>query len=217
MRLSQAEVKKRLEAIMQKPIDTAGKITVCYSTNVAANQMPMNSWTLAHRIAHILQLGSAYSVGWARPHAEEVFWEHMRALTELTLFNDQQPTKAVNVITPNHFDSKFTGVVASSAMTQKSARDNALRTDQLLDFFGEIIAQYLTTGKFKLQNSKDFITILRERLPETKWSSTKTMPSPVKSDIDMNAVEQELRQTEIDVEESLDQMFESMKGKIFVF
>lgn len=100
-------------------------------------KMPMTAWTLAHKIAHAFQ---DQIINY--PHADV----ERRVQTILDLLSE--------VVAPGRgtrytaHDSRYADKALTDIMTMKSARTGKL--DNEFEAFAELLAQYLITGKIKL-------------------------------------------------------------------
>ncbi len=139
---------KTIEAHTKKPVITEGNITVVYTQNVTgANARPMNAWTLAHRIGHAVQIEENY-------YQTEVMTEFLNLCSKIT--GDEYPFKK------GILGIEFTNVsfgaparlrtVAMDLLSTKSGRDKTLNNVDI-ELFCEFIAQYLITGKVKLNRA----------------------------------------------------------------
>lgn len=131
-------------------------ITIIYTQNTGAEKIPATPWTLAHRFGHALARKNGMG-------GKNDLYENIRNSVN-RLFNDLAKT-VYGVELKNDYwgnpenykrDRKIRKELGHALGTFKSARDRNLRED--FEFVNEIIAQYIITGKIKL--NQDFPRIL---------------------------------------------------------
>jgi hypothetical protein len=149
-------------------------INVIYVSNFTnpKQYMPITAWISAHRLSHAFQFTS----GSRNLSSLKDYWELERDLTELIietgehyhLFNKNSPTRGDRKLDKRLIDVKRNysairtyydtirlcdllitdiGLISCSLFTMRSARENMLHNP--IDFVGELIAQYLLTGRVK--------------------------------------------------------------------
>lgn len=131
-------------------------ITIIYTQNTGAEKIPATPWTLAHRFGHALARKNGRG-------GRNDLYENIRNSVN-RLFNDLAKTvygvqlKNDYLGNPENYkiDRKIRKELGHALGTFKSARDRNLRED--FEFVNEIIAQYIITGKIKL--NQDFPRIL---------------------------------------------------------
>src|SRR5690606_20974612 len=106
-------------------VQTEGRITCVFLSNVTAprNRMPMNAWTIAHRIIHMMQTSDKYNAKFDILHFERTMWSHLVKIADT--MTDMRPKFTggmLQMAAPELSMTKF----ASCVMTQKSARDNRI-------------------------------------------------------------------------------------------
>lgn len=120
-------------------------ISILFTNNFASDKMPMNSWTLGHRLGHALV------------RTKDFYQLAERIKREFHSVFDQIYGSAYNERNRELELVKFAFAVG----TMKSARDRNLRN--FYEFIFELLAQYINTGKIKfnpipknllLQNAK---------------------------------------------------------------
>lgn len=138
------EAKELIKDYIGKDVITQNHITCIYLNNTSRrHRMPMNAWTIAHRIIHMMQVYPNKAVAL---EFERTCWSRIVDIAK-KYTNIPNPTfigDGVNMISPESQLVTF----ATALMTMKSARDNHIATS--LDVGGELLAQYLLTGKIKL-------------------------------------------------------------------
>jgi hypothetical protein len=118
-------------------------INCIYRTNVTSvsNYIPMTGWILAHRIGHLVQ-ASKFN------HLQSLVMDPVdQLMADITVL----PKGKVDAIASC---SDMGMAVLSTAMTMRSARD--VQISNSLDFFGELMAQYIVTGKITLLRYADW-------------------------------------------------------------
>lgn len=143
---TQADAKEFLRDQIGAEVQTEGRITCIYLSNVTAktNRMPMNAWTIAHRIIHMMQTSPKDQENDIL-HFERTFWQNMVKVADAS--TDMRPHFTGNMLQMAYPESGMVNF-ANCLMTQKSARDG--RMTNPLDVGGEALAQYLLTGSIRL-------------------------------------------------------------------
>ncbi len=139
--ISQEELQKLNINISPNP----DRITVIFVNNIGADRMPMTPWTAAHRFGHTL---------FSLPEFQKfrtLFIQDIRTIIQQIyhLFNNR------------NISEKIILAIMNSIGKMRSAREKKI--DRMNEFFFEIVAQYITSGKvtfnISLPNiikSKDF-------------------------------------------------------------
>lgn len=112
-------------------------ITVFFVGNVAAEKIPMTSWTIAHRLGHAMRRTTSfeYMTNWLESQFNEI----------LKLYNKNVPPKW----DMNTYEiDKFRCGLFNQIGTMKSARENKIKRQ--FEFYYELFAQYLKDGEIKL-------------------------------------------------------------------
>lgn len=147
------EAKELIKDYVGVDVVTQNRITCIYMSNTSLyHRMPMNAWTLAHRMIHMLQ---AYPNKSTSLTFERTCWEQFVNLAAKS--TNIGPTfigDNINMVSKEHQMITF----VTSLMTMKSARDNTMASS--LDIGGELLAQYLLTGRIRLAPW----TVAKERL-----------------------------------------------------
>jgi hypothetical protein len=184
-------------------------ITIIYTQNTGAEKIPATPWTLAHRFGHAL--ARVQGLGRRNDQYESI----VQAVDRLfeTIAEDVYGTN----ISERRFynpalsaqNRKLRRELGHALGTFKSARDRRLRAD--FEFVNEIIAQYIITGKIKL--NRDFPRVLPLRYswgqPTGKWR--KKLSEEDKADLD-NYLSNMERELEYHVDDALNAAI----GDIFV-
>ena len=111
-------------------------ITVIYTGNRAAEKMPMNAWTIAHRLGHALR--------------SENLWQQY-IIGELTRNFRDVLSNVYGIDAQYGFNWEPAMLALSKAIgTMKSARDGTLRNSDEFPF--EMLAQYLLTGEIRFND-----------------------------------------------------------------
>lgn len=122
-------------------------ITVIFSNNVAYDQHPLTAWMLAHRISHAIQIKDDMEF-------QSFIEEFLNELIDIYNYTESDRIHLTGKgiqITPASLISvlpfeKF----INSLLTMKSARDEVIGQRFGIDCFGELLAQYIITGKVRL-------------------------------------------------------------------
>jgi hypothetical protein len=193
---------KKLLDIIQNTIghkmETKNNITMIYTNNIQSpNHMPMNAWTLAHRVGHALQITKGNDS--FRAVEINVINEFLKACNsvykEITYGNPINWTVDLNstnnsplgVDINEHGKTKTLKDIATNLLTTRAGRRNLLNNVHI-ELYCELIAQYLITGRVRM--NKEF-------------SNQETI-----------AVIQEC---EKNINDALANMFASMVGRVFSF
>lgn len=138
-------------------VQTEGRITCIYLSNVTgkSNRMPLNAWTMAHRMIHMLQTQHKDS-GVDLMHFEKTLWTNMIKVADAS--TDIKPFFIGNML---QMVSPETAMVnfATAMMTMKSAREGKIVSS--LDVGGEALAQYLLTGGIRFNR----FNVIRDAFP----------------------------------------------------
>lgn len=198
-------------------VQTDGRITCVYLSNVTgkANRMPMNAWTIAHRIIHMLQTAPRpHGKMFDMLHFERTLWSNMCDIAEATTtmkpkFMGSMLQMAAPETAMVHF--------ANALMTQKSARDG--RITNSLDVGGEALAQYLLTGGIRFNNADTIVQRFEEHqighAEKNKWSNT--TPSYVAQPFDKGTVNRMINSAEKKSMVACQATLNAMVGKVFWF
>jgi hypothetical protein len=104
-------------------------------------KMPMNAWTLAHKIGHGFQDHMSYRAnGWRNEWGDA-----MRAVNKVLHQIATDSNDAPGTYTSDYPDADR----LARNLTMKSARDHKLKND--FETFAEVVAQYLINGKVTLR------------------------------------------------------------------
>lgn len=174
-----------LASVTKQPIKTDGKITVVYTNNATGQYFPLTPWIMAHRMAHALQTKHDY---W--PH-ERGFWKAISSVGDEVGLHIHIGNSALNPV--NQEGTKL----AAAMMTMKSARRGVIRND--LDFYGEIVAQFLLTGRVRFARFAD-------------WNENE-----LHIDCDEEALDQAIAEAEEETNRVLQGQFEALVGQIISF
>ena len=170
----------RLLAFEQPVYDDCINMVYCNNVSTKDNWIPMTSWILLHRLSHAMVVGECDGVfddSFTRLDGPE--FALFAGLDDLWVdaYYGAESTQIPVRIVQNHcsirstqpmrsktFDRGFScmdggidtyriGLMATFFMTMKSARDRALSNE--LDIFAEAFAQFLHTGRFRMNRWKE--------------------------------------------------------------
>lgn len=172
------------------PIKTEGRITVIFTNNVNnTNGMPMNKWTIAHRIGHAIQAPSQVEIN---EHARAVEERIMNIFVKCCGAILNKSISAKHVVLGVRIDNQYSGVknqdlykLATKLLSMKSARTGTLNSLEF-EAFAEMVAQYLLKGKVYLN----------------------------RIDPNFNDI---IEQTEISINQQLDELFGFLVNKVIRF
>ena len=144
-------------------------ITIVYVSNTGDNKVVMTPWIMAHRFGHAIQAGqlnSSSAETWKT--ATNYFFQTIHNILS-TIYNVNIPGNSYN----SRYDQYYTALFHAIG-TQRSSRQELLQRP--FEFFYELFAQFLQTGKIKLN-------MLPKNLPygSAKWGRKSSMN--VRSDV----------------------------------
>ena len=159
---------------------SSGYITfVCKQNYSRINEIPLTPWIVAHRFGHAISRLEAEktpihilyrSDEWHRdyilkraninPTSRNLFWGHTINDSELYVIYDESslkfikdPSMSLGSPTDVSFQDVYYCRLANRICTFASARNNMIISS--LDFFAELVAQYLVTGNVKFTKNFD--------------------------------------------------------------
>lgn len=206
--------KDAVEKALGRPIEMEGRITVVYTNNVTNREarMPMNAWTLAHRIIHVLQASSKAPL----TLMEREMWRGLVDLATLTttetfrFFADR--TGGIDEFaSPSGALTRFSWAL----FTMKSARDGKLMNS--LDPAGELLAQYLLTGKVKFNSAEELVQKVTEITTDSPRYTNYNRTFKLKDRIDLVSVQKRIDELQVLVERDIQAALETMVGKIYIW
>lgn len=118
-------------------------ITIVYVSNTGDNKVVMTPWIMAHRFGHAIQAGqmnSASATAWR--YASDYFFQTIHEILS-TIYRVNIPGNSYN----RRYDQYYTALFHAIG-TQRSSRQELLQRPY--EFFYELFAQFLQTGKIKL-------------------------------------------------------------------
>lgn len=113
-------------------------INVFFVSNTAAEKIPMTSWTIAHRLGHVIRRTDGFE--YFSNHLEEQF--------------DRIVSEYYGVKKHSKFDNEFEKYKAkffNKIGTMRSARENKIK--RYFEFYYELFAQFLNTGGVKFNKT----------------------------------------------------------------
>ena len=162
-------------------MNTDDHISMIYTHDYTGNYHPMTAWILAHRMIHAIHNTNIM---------EPVIFEEIHkifnyiknpSIPEVVLCNDYLRRTGYN---PRSYDTdgdadrhitKFSNII----LTMKSARDNNIKNS--LDIGAEIFAQYVITGKVRLNRFVQWDTNIVKQYNEWDKSVYATPLTPIKN------------------------------------
>lgn len=200
-------------------VQTEGRITCVYLSNVTGktNRMPLNAWTMAHRMIHMLQTQHKDS-GVDLMHFEKTLWSNMIKVADAS--TDIKPFFIGNLL---QMASPETAMVnfATAMMTMKSARESKIISS--LDVGGEALAQYLLTGGIRFNQ---FQTIAErfavaqsatEKRHDERGYKVRDQQYHIKTDVDPGQINKMIYAAEKNSMVACRDTLQSMVGKVFWF
>lgn len=202
------EAKELIKDYVGVDVVTQNRITCIYMNNTSKrHRMPMNAWNIAHRMIHMLQVYPNQSMAL---DFERTCWSHIVDIAK-KYTNIPSPTfvgNSVNMVNPENQLMTF----ATALMTMKSARDNRMATS--LDVGGELLAQYLLTGRIRLAPW----SVIKDRLhnQETRYRGD-SRGVMIHLNIDDIKAEQMVRNSEEAMNRAAEAQLKNLVGKILWF
>ena len=142
--------KEKLEDMVGHPVDTDGKINILYTNNVTNDDRPMTAWILAHRIGHAVAMADLGKLFGERVGAV------LAKLLSRILGEPVASTGDMLGFKLNHRYGLRVEDTLNRLLTMRSARNGQIGKRIDVDGTGEIIAQYIITGKVKLNRLEGF-------------------------------------------------------------
>jgi len=184
-------------------------ITIIYTQNTGAEKIPATPWTLAHRFGHAL--ARVQGLGRSNDQYESIVQAVDRlfgTIAEDVYGTDISERKFYNPALSAQ-NRKIRRELGHALGTFKSARDRRLRAD--FEFVNEIIAQYIITGKIKLNRDFPRVLPLRYSWGQPTGNLRKQLSEEDKADLD-NYLSNMERELEYHVDDALNAAI----GDIFV-
>jgi len=142
-----------------KEMDAAGKldaekidlaINIIYTNNKGSPKFPMTGWMIAHRFGHVLQHKHGHNTSnYLYEEMAQIIFRYVKDIFEI--YNIPIKNSLRNSISALFSSDNSTNInlmrFFSVIGTMRSARENMLSNS--VEFFNELIAQYLLTGKVK--------------------------------------------------------------------
>lgn len=193
-------------------IEQANQITVLHSTNVTGtHRMPMNAWTMVHRMAHCIQAQGGVSesgiINSIFECIEELLGYGMkRGYGRISGFGDEA------------------NYLLMATMTMRSARKGLVSNE--LDFLGELLAQFVLCGKITLLRTESWserLTMMdKESFPNKKPTHIRYLQATmfVRKVLDKNNVEKidaEIEKLEVALNREVYYFLEQCVGKVLHF
>lgn len=203
----------KLEKELGQPIDPTGKITVVYtnnSTNTSpGSYMPMNAWALAHRMAHDFHINHRHPT--RENLAEDVAWAGLCAIWNAafggTKWGEYTPKKELFTRAEGGpMGQAGLTLFANFLLTMRSARN--LKINNELDVFPELFAQYLLTGRVRLNRVAQWD--MEGYLNAMPMMGDTVVPTTKHAEIDHL-----IAQTETEIEQAITGLLQSMVGKVY--
>jgi hypothetical protein len=144
-------------------------ITIIYTQNTGAEKIPATPWTLAHRFGHALARVNGMGRSNDQYKSIEEAVNRLFQTVADEVYGTDISERGYYKPEVSQINSKIRRELGHALGTFKSARDRRLRAD--FEFVNEIIAQYIITGKVKL--NREFPKVLPLRYtwgqPSGKW------------------------------------------------
>lgn len=151
--VSQEWVKEKLKLDI-KPTEDA--ITIIFTNNKGDEKVPLTSWIIAHRLSHAIRrikTFETYFTSKITRDFKKIIQDAYGYSLNLDYFSNVEDFKNSRKVLVN-----FMQAIGS----MKSARDGNLRND--MEFFHELLAQYLITGKIKFNPLPSFIQLDNKKM-----------------------------------------------------
>lgn len=208
---------------------TPGVITIVYSNNITNPRgwMPMNLWTMCHRIGHIWQTNALQM----KKDGCDIGYRNLSRLWNLTFPEMKiaaQDSAALSSVCYLPGDKQVGELnlafrlFCCTVMTQKSARQFNIVNE--LDIVAELIAQYLVTGRIRLRApTREAIRTMAQTyvVSPTRMDYGRRIlvkPEEFESIADFPAnMEEVVSQVEQDIEREIKETLDCMIGGTFSF
>lgn len=199
-------------------VQTDGRITCVYLSNVTgkSNRMPMNAWTIAHRMIHMLQTQHKGKTDFM--HFEKTLWQNvMKVADASTDINPLFVGNMLQMVSPETAMVNF----ATAMMTMKSAREGKIVSS--LDVGGEALAQYLLTGGIRFNQfqttAERFVAVQAqsEQRHDERGYKVRDAQYSIKTDADPGHVNRIIYAAEKNSMVACRDTLQSMVGKVFWF
>ena len=149
--------KDKVKKYLGKDIDTEGKISILFTNNVSNDDRPLGAWMLAHRVSHPVQMSKEGMEIEARISA--VLNRVVNAIAS-TQYSDRAPIK-INMGFRNSSTGYYQDII-NQLFTMKSARNGIIGDRLDVDGMGELMAQYLITGKVRFNHIEGHEKIIQK-------------------------------------------------------
>jgi|FreactcultureFD7_1027221.scaffolds.fasta_scaffold00768_12 hypothetical protein len=132
-------------------IETDRRITVIYTNNVVGkNPMPMTAWTFAHRIGHAIQNPEKENIPLnLKQYEEDIMNDFLACCNTILGTSHHAKSSHLGVEISGHVYNNKLHDLGSRLLSTRSGRTNTLNNIHI-ELFCELIAQYLISGKVKL-------------------------------------------------------------------
>lgn len=199
-------------------VQTDGRITCVYLSNVTgkSNRMPMNAWTIAHRMIHMLQTQHKGKTDFM--HFEKTLWQNvMKVADASTDINPLFVGNMLQMVSPETAMVNF----ATAMMTMKSAREGKIVSS--LDVGGEALAQYLLTGGIRFNQFDtiaerfDGLQAARVQKDRERGIKHRDQEFHIRQDVDKGTVNKMIYAAEKNAMVACRDTLQSMVGKVFWF
>lgn len=125
--------------------ETPNTITVVFTNNITFDNMPLTAWMLAHRIGHTVQLSGLF---------DKCEFDILRPILHLydTTVIITKPYRLGIKLQSDRVLERF----VDSLLTMKSARDGIIGNRFGTEGLGELLAQYIITGRVRFNQVEGF-------------------------------------------------------------
>lgn len=125
-------------------------VTVFFTNNKGEERVPLTAWVIAHRMGHVMRRESSWE-NTLEPWLEE------RLQKILSLYGVSKPGYEMKYVEDMRTYRTALRYLCETIGTFKSARDKNLRAE--FEFNYELFAQYISSGKIKLNPLPDVLLI----------------------------------------------------------
>ena len=200
LKFTQEQLIKLIESKLSRKIITDGRITCLYTNGVTANYIPMTPWIFAHRLMHAIQI-APHGPQILEPSLYNFLIDIIKRLKPYSFdlvymkTNDRSLAGSFNI----NYDVKY---LSEILFTMKSAREKKVGIN---DITGEILAQYLITGKIKFNRIENL-------------NNLKYIKGLINlENLDLTSINQEIADGEIFIAKKCEEQLQSLVGKVISF
>jgi hypothetical protein len=192
------------------PEDVNNGITVVFTGNSAADHHMMTAWVIAHRIGHAIRASNSnisLNTAWNdyTKHVLGVIKNYVETIYDISLQMNNRSGNGAPMPDPN--SEKVLLQVMQQMGSFKSARDSNIRS--YFEFFYEVFAQYLITGKVKFRPFEQVIATGVGPFGRKQFKRAA-------ADANLDMHNRDLEYYESEIESMIDAVLEACVGRVFL-